>query len=420
MLSETIDKHVGTFGTGDLLIKLGVEYGSDESIKIIDHLFKFIATTAVETSLQLAKVEGCYPMCNKEALVNSSFIQALDLPIATLNDIKKYGLFNSQLLTCPPTGSTATMLQVSTGVEPNFAFSFNRRTVSLNKEETVYKVEADIVNQYRKVTGNKEDLPSYFIAAHQIDPYKRIKVQATLQKWIDASISSTINLDESTTIEDVYNIYIEAWKQGLKGITIWRNNCQRQSILSTETKKEVSNTYCEPQLDSINTISRDDLGQVLSGSTYKYKTACGALYITVNKDSDGNIVEVFTNSSKNGTCKANLNGETRLISLALRAGVKTEEVIDTLKSIQCQSCVFAKAKGNKIDGTSCPDMIAKCLKDSYKPDHSTQESVLKAVKLIQESNRITGLSKCPNCNENTLIHSAGCVSCTSCGYSKCN
>lgn len=434
---------LGTFGLGDALIKLSIRYGSKDSIDIINEIFKCIAVTAVETSLQLAKLEGCYPMCNKNALVESEFIKALNLPERTLEDIKKFGLFNNQLLTCAPTGSTATMLGVSTGVEPNYAFSFTRRTVSLNKEETSYQVDADIVKEYKKKCGDcpNNELPSFFVSSQQIPWKERINVQAALQTWIDASISSTVNLPESTSIEDVFNLYVYAWQKGLKGVTIWRDNCQRQSILSTEPKKEekiseqvslntedaklqlegkhelrrgeIVKTGEVQCLDCVGTISRDNLGQVLSGETYKYHTACGTLYITVNKDSEGNIVEIFTNSSKSGTCKANLNGETRLASLALRAGVKTEEVIDTLKSIQCQSCAFAKAKGNKIDGTSCPDIISKCLKQSYSSKKLVSNTILTKV-ITQE---VSTSNKCPECGQE-LIHSGGCIQC-SCGYSKC-
>lgn len=223
---------LGTMGLGDMLIKLGIRYGSPESIDCINSVFKFIAVTAVETSLQLAKIEGCYPMCNKEALAESSFIKALELPINVIEDIKKFGLFNSQLLTCAPTGSIGTMFQISTGVEPNFAFHFNRRTVSLNSEETTYTVDADIVEQYKeyhKISGEYM-LPKEFVTSAEIKPLDRIKVQAALQKWIDASISSTINLPESTTIEEVFDIYVEAWEHNLKGVTIWRDKIGRAHV----------------------------------------------------------------------------------------------------------------------------------------------------------------------------------------------
>ena len=160
--------------------------------------------------------------------------------------------------------------------------------------------------------------------------------------------------------------------------------------------------------------SRNAFGKVLNGATYKYRTACGTLYITINKDENGNIIEIFTNSSKNGTCKANLNGETRLASLALRSGVKVNEVINSLKSIQCQSCIFAKAKGNEIDGSSCPDIISKCIKDEYE-----KKNIIKNKTLVKNNieNTVTNYNTCPECGKQ-LQHIGGCVQCE-CGYSKC-
>lgn len=395
---------LGFFGVGDMLIKLGLKYGSKESLETLEKIFKFIARIAVKTSLILAKEHGYFPKCKPDLLIKSEFIKNLDLDEGTINEIKKYGLFNSQLLTCAPTGSISTLLQVSSGVEPNFAFSYNRRTVSLNSEETTYKVDANIVEKYKKM-NNVSSLPDFFVTANDINPEDRIKVQSVLQRYIDASISSTINLPENTTIEEIERIYTMAWYYKLKGITIWRNNCQRQAILSVDNTKKEDNKESDGRcLDCISTIRRNDLGQVLSGETYKHQTACGTLYITVNKDNNGNIVEIFTNSSKNGTCKANLNGETRLASLALRAGVKTEEVIDTLKGIQCQSCAFSKAKGNKIDGISCPDIISKCLKKSYGE--------------TEQKTKNSSMNTCPECGKE-LLHIGGCLQCE-CGYSKCN
>lgn len=309
---------LGTFGVGDMLIKLGIKYGSKESIEIIDKIFKFIATTAVETSLQLAKLEGCYPMCNKEALVKSSFIQALNLPTNILDDIKRFGLFNSQLLTCAPTGSTATMLQVSTGVEPNFAFSYNRRTVSLNSKETTYNVDANILTQYKKAWGDVDnnELPDFFVTAQQIPWKERIEVQSCLQQWIDASISSTCNLPESTTIEEVFDLYMYAWKKGLKGITIWRDNCQRQGILTTkkEEKPEDSKLY-----DWINMVNKSipgiqlkvdrslERGEIIPTSNHwlglkrTLTTGCGSLHVNSYWDPNtGELRECFLSKGSTG------------------------------------------------------------------------------------------------------------------------
>lgn len=415
---------LGTMGLADTFIKLGVTYGSEDSLFFIDHIYKTIATASIEASLQLAKVQGCYPNCDKEALIKSSFIKNLNLPTMVIDEIRKYGLFNSQLLTCAPTGSIGTMLQISTGVEPIFAMKYTRKTISLEGKDTYFDVYTKIAQDWLDANPGKK-LPNWFVESKDIDPIDRVKVQSHLQKYIDASISSTINLPNEATQEQVFDIYMSAWKQGLKGVTVYRSGCKREGILTTETPKKeepvMTPEECCPNLDSISPITREDLGSVLHGKTYKYKTACGTLYVTINKDSKGNIVELFTNSSKNGTCKANLNGETRLASLALRAGVKTEDVIDQLRGIHCQSCAFARAKGTKIDGTSCPDIISKSLQQAYVED---KELVNEPAKLDKPNNPkrndvvSKSSSKCPECGAE-IIHTEGCMTCPSCGYSKC-
>lgn len=444
---------LGTMGLGDMLIKLGITYGSDKSIDIINSVFKFIATTAVETSLQLAKIEGCYPMCNKEALANSSFIQALKLPSDVIEDIKKFGLFNSQLLTCAPTGSIGTMFQISTGVEPNFAFSFNRRTVSLNKEETVYKVDADIVRQFKEVAG-EVSLPEYFVTSAQIKPIDRIRVQATLQKWIDASISSTVNLPESTTVEEVENIYLEAWKHGLKGVTIWRDNCNRQAILSTDNssdKKAISDTAISEKLSMSTkdaklqleaehpTLKRGEIikpGDHWLGLKRTLMTGCGTLHVNSYWDpKTGELREVYLSKGSTGGCNHYMIGLSRMISLAARGGIGVEAILDQLKS--CGVCpsyaVRSATKGDTSKGSCCPVAVGNALRDMCK---EIQEIICECqegkseeglnpidqaiVNRIVEIAKVQALEECPSCHEKTLIHQGGCIQCNSCGYSKCN
>ena len=451
---------LGTFGLGDMLIKLGIQYGSLKSIKIINQVFKTIAVESVLKSLELAKIHDCYPKCNKEALISSSFIQALDLPEFTLNEISKYGLFNSQLLTCAPTGTTATMLGVSTGVEPNFAFSFNRKTVSLNEEETIYKVEADIVKQYREVTGNQGELPDYFIASHQIHWGDRIDVQAELQRWIDASISSTINLPESTTIDEVFKIYIKAWERGCKGITIWRDNCQRQGILYTneEKKKEEKPEITPNQLENSHELKRGEIiapGDHWLGLKRTLVTGCGTLHVTAYFDPDsGELRECYLSKGSTGGCNNFMVGLSRMISLSARGGIGIEKILDQLKS--CGVCpsyaVRSATKKDTSKGSCCPVAVGNALKDMYKEIQDiicecnkasiyviqkTQEVEMTpgSIKLEPITNKIEvtvpkeikieayngiALAECPNCHEKTLIHTGGCVSCSNCSWTRCS
>jgi ribonucleoside-diphosphate reductase alpha chain len=408
---------LGTFGLSDALIKLGITYGSEKSIAVVDEIFRSMAFTSVITSLQLAKENSAFPECNAESIINSNFIKNLQLSEGIIEDIRTYGLYNSQLLTCPPTGTTATMLSVSTGVEPNFAFSFNRRTVSLNKEETVYKVDADIVTQYKQVTGNSE-LPEYFVASQDINPINRIKVQAAMQKYIDASISSTINLSENSTVEDIYNIYVEAWKHGLKGVTVWRDNCQRQGILTTkeEEKKE----------ESIPVLKRGDIvkaGNDCIGLKRTLTTGCGSLHCTAYfEPNTGDLRECYLSKGSTGGCQNFMISLSRMISLSARGGIKVEDILDQLKS--CGVCpsyaVRSATKRDTSKGSCCPVAVGEALKEmSEEMKTLVNTNQTSTIEIKQNDDKSEG-AECPNCHEMTLVHVGGCTSCTSCGFSHCS
>lgn len=432
---------LGTLGLGDMLIKMGVRYGSRESLALIDTVFKFIATTAVETSLQLAKLEGCYPMCNKQAIAHSRFINTLNLPSDVVKDIEKFGLFNSQLLTCAPTGSIGTMLQASTGVEPNFAFSFTRRTVSLNAEETDYAVDADIVKQYKAKWGNADILPSFFVAAHDISWKDRLAVQEVLQRWIDASISSTINLPEETTVEEIANIYMEAWKRNLKGVTIWRDNCQRQGILSTKKDEKVEEAPAETQLEPIHEPRRGEIikaGDNCIGLKRTLMTGCGTLHCEAFFDPNtGELREAYLSKGSTGGCNNFMISLSRMISLAARGGIGIDRILDQLKS--CGVCpsyaVRSSTKKDTSKGSCCPVAVGNALKEMYdemqdiiceckesSAIHQEREAIDQPLmdRMAELAIKASALEECPSCHEKTLIHQGGCIQCNSCGYSKCS
>lgn len=223
---------LGVMGIADMLIKLNIRYGSEESIKLCEELAKIMLNSAIKQSALLAKELGSYEKYNKEAIFKSDFFSNnIDDDVKEL--IKKYGLRNSQILTIPPTGSISTMLGISGGIEPMFNTSYIRKTESLHDEDVFYKVYTPIVKEYMDKNDilDDNDLPDIFETAMTLKPDERIKMQSAWQKYIDASISSTINLPYEATVEDVYNIYMLAWKNKLKGITIYRDGCKRSGIL---------------------------------------------------------------------------------------------------------------------------------------------------------------------------------------------
>ena len=230
---------LGIMGLADAFIKLGIEYGSDESLKLIHQIGSRLINEALQESARLAAKEGVFPLYNEKYILDSPFIKA-NANEKTIELIKEHGLRNSQLLTIAPTGSIATLIGASNGIEPLFQTSYTRKTESIHAETTYYKVYSDIVKEYMKVNdiSTEEELPSYIVTADKLDYKARIRVQGAFQQYIDASISSTVNVPNEFSVEDVEKLYNYAWEQGLKGVTIYRDGCARSGVLFTEDSKE--------------------------------------------------------------------------------------------------------------------------------------------------------------------------------------
>lgn len=229
---------LGIMGVADMFIKMGIRYGSQQSIDLINQIGKVLINEALKQSALLAKAYGPFPKYKKEAVLKSPFLLS-NADKVVLDLIEKYGLRNSQLLTIPPTGSISTLVGCSNGLEPIFQISYTRKSESLHQEETYYKVFTPIVKDYmeRNNISREEDLPEFFVTAHELSYKERIDVQAAWQQYVDASISSTVNVPNEFTVEEVEELYMYAWKKGLKGITIYRDGCAREGILITKKTK---------------------------------------------------------------------------------------------------------------------------------------------------------------------------------------
>ena len=247
---------IGIMGLQDMFIKLNIVYGSDESLEISDKISKMMFNSAAQQSSLLAKEYGTYPKYKKDAILSSEFLK-VNATLETLDLIKKYGLRNSQLLTIAPTGSLSTMLGITGGLEPLFLISYNRKTETLNNgKDTFYKIFTPIAREYMELYNikNEEDLPKdLFVTANELNYIKRIKMQATWQTHIDASISSTVNVKNDFTVEDTIDLYLKAWKYGLKGITIFRDGCKRAGILNSNDNKIKTdiNSYSAKELQNL-------------------------------------------------------------------------------------------------------------------------------------------------------------------------
>lgn len=409
-VSEWRQIGLGIMGLADMLIKLEIPYDSDIARDLCGNIAHTMADQALFISSQIAKWKKA-PYEKYDLRVMSTPYFKAHADTLTHQCVESYGLRNSQLLTIAPTGTLSTMLGISGGIEPIFANSYTRKTESLHGHDEYYKVYTPIVQEYMDTHGLKDEseLPNWFVTSSDISPRDRIAMQAVWQNSIDASISSTINLPEIATVEDIKDIYMTAWEMGLKGVTVFRNGCKRTGILTTDSK-EVTTCTDEseaPKYNYITPVSRKSIGTT-HGNTYCKKCACGTLYITLNRDDDGNVVESFIHTSKGGICQANTSAVNRLVSLCMRSGVKTDEIIDQLKGITCGACTKAMSNGIKLDGISCPDILARTLIEFCKPKDEK--------KLVEKP---TNQECCPECGE-PIIHDGGCVQCTNCGWSKCS
>ena len=464
---ETVGKlrqiGLGIMGLADALIKLGITYGSSESLLTIETIGTALLYNSLIASSEYAKLDGNTPFEGYDAhkVFESDIIQNLinNLNYYEVNTLKvalQNGLFNSQLTTIAPTGTIAGLCNTSYGVEPNFAYSYTRKTESLHEEGDVYyTVEPKIVEDYRKATGNKGELPDYFITTHQLDPFNRVDVQATIQKYIDASISSTVNLPESTTPEEIKAIYLYGAEKGVKGLTIFRNNCERMGILTVGDDKEENTDDLTPveraksMLKFGDTILVDDS---VIGIKRKLKTGCGSLHCTFYFCPEtGELREVFLDKGSKGGCLSLLNAMSRLASLCARKGAPVEEIADQLESVLvCPSYSVSKFKDKTTSkGSSCASAVAYALIDAHNqfledfidPDDDCDieiktiqkteklelpepRKVIKTKATVKSEKRTDVLDDdyymvCPECGEKALLKTEGCVSCVSCGYSKC-
>lgn len=233
---------IGVMGLADALIKLGIRYGSRESLEFISEVMDIMINESVKQSSLLAKERGSYRAFDKELVLRSPFVKEV-LSREVRESIRENGLRNAELLSIAPTGSLSSMWEISGGVEPIFATHYTRKSESLGEdgEPVYYNVYTSIVDEYMQLNNLKDisELPEFFVTAMTLDYVARIKVQSMMQYYVDSAISSTINLPEDTKVEDIEKIYMMAWEHGLKGITIYRDGCARGGILTTgDTKKK--------------------------------------------------------------------------------------------------------------------------------------------------------------------------------------
>lgn len=450
---------IGVFGLADMFVALGIEYGSQKSKDLLANIMNTMNVETLWASSKYAKKYKPFGKYNKYKTLACPYLGIVHEFEPTLYEhIEKYGLANGTILSIAPTGSIAMLFRESGGVEPYYKVSYERTTHQLEKENKKFFISMlaveDMLKHHKHTDYSEEHIKKAFpfvVDTYNIKPKDRIDIQAIMQKYVDNAISSTINLKEEATVQDIYNLYMYAWKRGCKGITIFRDNCKRISILGKDhgetrdgkadtvisedsNKSDVvvaktaitENNITNPaKLNSITPIKRGNV-KSLWGRTFLYHTACvPKFYVTVNIK-DNEIFEVFVGADKG--CQANISTITRMTSLALRSGVTVDEIVKNLNSAVCPACTNARYKGDKTIAKSCASCIASAIVEMQKTlnDGKNDIDTVKDIQTVQVSKpkmltmNIKPMMKCPECGEPTLVPDGKCAYCSNCGYSKCD
>lgn len=443
---------LGIMGLAELFIRIGVTYGSPISVELTKRIFRTVAEGAYSASVKRAKTRGPFPGFIADKFLDGTFAGSEALPESLRNDIREYGIRNVTLLTVAPTGTTGSMMATSTGLEPYFRFRYEQRG-----NLGAHVVEDTIVSDYRKYFGLPEDadLPSYFVTTEEVSVEGHVAIMAAAQMYVDASISKTVNMPNSATVEDVMELYTKLYAMGCKGGTVYRDGSRSEQCLVSisdgdKAGKDAGGASADtPDLGAKPASGSTAGGRVdfevspLSkkprpGYTHSAMTHMGRVHVTLNFDeSSGEPFDVFLRLSKAGTdIDADTDAMGRLISLILRlnSGVsprrRLELAIEQISGISCHTSVgFGPERVSSL-----PDGIAKCLRNIMEnlEDGSSSFHNKKGAAMIQESSpeeeassqatrtsKGTNLDLCPNCHCASVIRAEGCMKCLSCGDSRC-
>lgn len=417
---------LGIFGYASALMKLGLRYGSPEALEWTNFVFDTLFVYSVLASNELAKKYGPFP--KYDSRIFDSEIIKRHFTLEEIEQLKLDGLRNCSLVSIAPNGSLATLLGESGGCEPEFALKYTRRTVGMTDgEDTYHEVYCKSAQEYMTI-HNTQTLPEYFVGSADINWKDRVMTQAIMQNHVDTAISSTVNMPQSATKDDVAQMYLLAWKTGCKGITMFRDGCKRLGILTTNSSQEKEE---EKSLSRGEIISCSDN---LIGMKRRLTTGCGSLHCTAWFDPHtGDLMEIYLNKGSTGGCANFMVGLSRMISLACRGGIKIEDIADQLQSTgACPS--YASRTATKHDtskGACCPMAVGNALMEMWKEMKERIEkgnsimalansnSQIPSSESIPSSNPETdNVAKCPECGSE-LIQEGGCVICKSCGWSKC-
>lgn len=431
---------LGITGLADALILCGARYGGKQAVKLTEEWMAAVRRESYLASVELAQEKGSFPLFDKEQYLAGENVQDLDADVQAA--IAEHGIRNALLTSIAPTGTISLFADnVSSGLEPVFSFTYMRQVLQPDGTRRQEEVSDYAYRLFRRLKGEAAELPSAFVDAQSLTPAEHVVMQAAVQKYIDSSISKTINVPESIAFEEFRDVYEKAYDLGCKGCTTYRPNDITGSVL--EVKKEEKKAEAEPELPLnapkpkaqdfieaggiVHLTKPLDRPEALPGSTFKVRWPDSehAMYITINdviENGRRRPFEVFINS-KNMEHFAWTVALTRMISAVFRRGGHVAFVVEELKA------VFDPRGGQWMGGRYVPSLLAAIgdvierhmIDIGFLPDPKKSRE---EPDLVIEPKQVVNLGEarlrhCPKCNQPSLVRSEGCDSCLSCGYSKC-
>lgn len=437
---------IGITGLADMLAMLGMKYDSQKARDYVESLMQMIANAEYYASVQLAKEKGCFPLCEPDKHTDGAYVKSV-IEHDVIAEMSEYGIRNAKIQAVAPCGTISMVFgnNCSSGIEPIFSLSYDRKVKIGGQDDKDVKIVKMMDYAYYLYHKLKDEGKQLDFDEHDIFPTAlnmsvddHVAMLAIISKYTDMSVSKTINVPTEASFDEVKDIYIQCWKKGIKGCTIFRPNAIRQGILLTDTKKD---TESKPESTSL-TLPRGSIiepSNDLIGKKRKIQTGCGSLHVLAFFDPiDGNLQEVYFNKGSTGGCANFMTGLSRMVSLLCRAGVDIMTIKDQLDSTGvCPSYATRKATHHDTSkGSCCPMAIGNALVEMYNEmqselDDKEDDTISSAKALSNAFNKATvsieklseALSAiptelCPECGE-PIVHIGGCVQCPNCSWSRC-
>ncbi|MFL6276620.1 MAG: adenosylcobalamin-dependent ribonucleoside-diphosphate reductase [Blastocatellia bacterium] len=463
---QKAERRVGlnTMGMAEMMIRLGIRYGSDESVQFIDRLYRFISRESYHASANLAAEKGAFTMFDAEKYLQSGYMKSM--PEDVREAVREKGARNVTLLTQAPNGTIGTLVGTSTGIEPFYFWNYFRKSRLGQHEERV-----KVLEEWQQAHPG-EPLPGYFVTAMDLAPEEHVKVQAAIQRWVDSSISKTCNLPSNYTVEQTREIYELLYRLGCKGGTIYRDGSRDVQVLNLkEEDKKIAKDApkveaAAPQAAAATTVSTATVSAAPAaaatdapaktaipvatdahqpivrprpykrrGYTVSKATPSGTAHITMNEDEESQPFEVFLEIGKAGSdIKAMAEALGRLMSLTLRMASPVSPV-ERVREIVKQITGIGGARSygfGKRRVLSLPDAVGQALAENYLNVSSGNEAAGQGAqmgvegeapaveeKMKQAAMQATSADLCPSCGDSAFVRVEGCHTCYACGYSEC-